>query len=91
MSDTKKLKLQSTKEAEGDYLPMEQVLEQVANKPDAERYYEIIVGCKLQKFTLPVSETLHLLYLLAKLDVTPSAIYPGYHSIVMDIEIQNLW
>lgn len=80
-----------TKEAEGDYLPMEQVLEQVANKPDAERYYEIIVGCKLQKFTLPVSETLQLLYLLAKLDVTPSAIYPGYHSIVMDIEMQNLW
>lgn len=80
-----------TKEAEGNYLPMEEVLEEIANRPEAEKYYKIIVGSKLQKFTLPVSEAGRLLYLLAKFDVTPSFIYPGYQSIVRDIEMENLW
>jgi hypothetical protein len=82
-----------TKEAEGDYLPMEQVLEEIANRPEAEKYYKFIVNSKLQKFTLPVSEAGLLLYLLAKLDVTHSYIYPGYHYIVRDIEIEmeNRW
>jgi hypothetical protein len=80
-----------TKEAEGYYLPMEQVLEEIADRADAEKYYKIIVGSKLQKFTMPVSESGLLLYLLAKLDITPSFIYPGYQSIIRDIEMESLW
>jgi hypothetical protein len=80
-----------TREAEGNYLPMDQVLEEVANGPEAEKYHKVIVGCKLQKFTLRVSDAAQLLYLLAKLDVTTSFVYPGYNSIVRDIEIENLW
>lgn len=78
-----------TKEAEGDYLPMEQVLEEIASRSNAQQYHRIIVDCKLQKFALPVSEASRLLYLLAKLDVTPSFVYPGYHSIIKDIEMEN--
>lgn len=78
-----------TKEVEGQYQPMDQVLEEIANKHDVERYFPTLVGVKLQKFTLPVSEAKQVLYLLAKLDVTPSAVYPGYHSIVRDIEMQK--
>jgi hypothetical protein len=80
-----------TNEAEGNYLPMDQVLEGIANGPEAEKYHKVIVGCKLQKFTLPVSDAAQLLYLLAKLDVTASFVYPGYHSIIRDIEMENLW
>lgn len=80
-----------TNEAEGGYLPMDQVLEDVANTPEADRYHKLIVGCKLQKFTLPVSEAGSLLHLLAKLDITPSSVYPGYHSIIRDIALENLW
>lgn len=79
-----------THESEGSYLPMEQVLEELLAKPESERYYPTIVDCKLQKFTLPVSEAKTLLFLLAKLDITPSYVYPGYHSIVRDIAMQNL-
>jgi len=71
----------------GDYLPMEQVLEDEARKivnTDGHRQ-SVVVGCELRKFTLPTSEAFDLLYLLAKLDITPSAIYPGYDSIVRDL------
>jgi len=80
-----------TREAEGNYLPMEQVLEEVANGRESEQYHKVIVDCKLQKFTLPVSDAAQLLYLLAKLDVTASFVYPGYHNIIRDIEMENLW
>jgi hypothetical protein len=82
-----------TKEAEGKYLPMEEVLEDRAKKADPAHSgaSRLIVGCKLQKFTLPVSEADPLLYLLAKLDITPSSIYPGYQSIIRDIEMEKLW
>jgi hypothetical protein len=82
-----------TNEAEGEYLPMEQVLEDRALKADPEHSDadKLTIGCKLQKFTLPVSEADPLLKLLAKLDITPSFIYPGYHSIIRDIEMENLW
>ena len=46
---------------------------------------------KLGKFTLPVSEAKHLLYLLAKQDVTSSSVYPGYESIVSDLEMLRVW
>jgi FRG domain len=82
-----------TMEGEGDYIPMEQVLEEQAMKAEPERFSsdKLIADCKLRKFTLPVSEAGQLLYLLAKLDISPSVIYPGYHSIVRDIKMQNLW
>jgi hypothetical protein len=80
-----------THEDNGTYQPMDQILEELAKKPESERYYPTIVGCKLQKFTLPVSEAKTLFFLLAKLDITPSYVYPGYHSIVRDIATQNLW
>jgi hypothetical protein len=40
---------------------------------------------------LPISEAYTLLDLLAKLDITPSAIYPGYQSIVSDMQLQKIW
>lgn len=82
-----------TKESEGDYPSMDKFLEDLAHKADPEHSDpdKLIVGLKLRKFTLPVSEASKLLYLLAKLDITPSAIYPGYHSIVSDMQIQNTW
>jgi hypothetical protein len=76
----------------GDYLPMEQVLEDEARKivnTDGHRQ-SVVVCCELRKFTLPTSEAFDLLYLLAKLDITPSAIYPGYHSIVRDLDLVQL-
>lgn len=79
--------------AEGNYPPMDEFLNDLAKKavPDRSDRDKLILGCRLRKFTLPVSEASQLLYLLAKLDITPSAIYPGYHSIVADLEMQHLW
>lgn len=51
----------------------------------------LLDDCKLQKFTLPASQADQLLYLLAKLDITPSAVYPGYRTIVDDLRMQNRW
>jgi hypothetical protein len=71
---------------------MEQVLEDEARKilkTDDHRPNSIL-GCELRKFTLPTSEAFDLLYLLAKLDITLSAIYPGYHSILRDLELIQL-
>jgi hypothetical protein len=82
-----------TEETKGDnYLPMERVLEnearKIVNRADQELSpsQKLVVSCKLRKFTLPTSEASDLLFLLAKLDITPSAIYPGYHSIVRDLQ-----
>ena len=72
-----------TAEAEGKYEPMEIVLERL----DHER----VIGSKLQKFTLPTSQAAEVLYLLAKMDVTPSFVYPGYQSIIRDIDLQMAW
>lgn len=83
----------NTKEAAGKYLPMEQVLEDEAKdaNPDRSDADKLVVGCKLLKLTLPVTEAGSLLMLLARLDITPSSIYPGYHSIVRDIEMGKTW
>jgi hypothetical protein len=51
----------------------------------------LVMKCKLRKFTLPKREAKSLLYLLAKQDITPSAIYPGYQSIISDMKNQNRW
>lgn len=80
-----------TNEADGEYPPLERLLEEKGReaKPDRSDADKLIVGCKLRKFTLPVHKASELLYLLAKLDITPSAIYPGYHSIVKDLQMLN--
>lgn len=82
-----------TKEAEGSYPPMDNLLEEMAKDAEPEKYPmdKLIAGCKLRKFTLPTTEASELLYLLAKLDVTPSVIYPGYHSIVRDLQMKRRW
>lgn len=80
-----------TNEADGDYLPMDQVLEDIASKPDAETYNPVIYNSRLRKFTLPVSEAKSLLKFLAKLDITHSYIYPGFNNIIKDIEMENSW
>lgn len=82
-----------TGEANGKYLPMDQVLERLANqaRPDADDVDKLIIGCKIRRFTLPTSEVDALLYLLAKVDVTPSAVYPGYSSILSDLEMEVRW
>jgi len=82
-----------TKESEGIYPSMDKYLEDLANEADPEHSDadKLIVDLRLRKFTLPISEASKLLYLLAKIDITPSAIYPGYHSIVSDIQMLNNW
>jgi hypothetical protein len=80
-----------TNEAEGNYLPMDQVLEQIASGDRAEFYHKSIYDSMLRKFTLPVSEADTLLCYLAKLDITPSSVYPGFNSIIRDIKIENAW
>lgn len=78
-----------SKENDRDYVPMEEAL------PLAKCWIESggkpVEQCKLRKFTLPTIEADQLHYLLAKLDVTPSAIYPGYGSIVQDLKWQSHW
>lgn len=79
-----------TKEAEGEYLPMDEVLEQIASRPEAEKYHKNIYDSRLRKFTLPAPEAGEVLKLLAKLDITPSFIYPGFDSIIRDIEMEKV-
>ena len=58
---------------------------------ERERIIESVCNIKLQKFTLPISESQSLLYSLSKHDVTPSIIYPGYQSVVSDMKIHKMW
>ncbi len=77
-----------TKEAEDNYPSMEELLTELAKDSEPEK---LVTNCRLRKFTLPISDAKKLLYLLAKLDITPSAIYPGYQSILSDLEMQNIF
>lgn len=82
-----------TEETKGGYIPMEIVLENQAQKiivsrPESDSW---LLDCRLRKFTLPSIMAKDVLYLLAKLDITHSAIYPGYQSIALDIQMQNTW
>lgn len=81
-----------SKEKEGGYLALDAMLNGLAEKADPERsdISRLVVKCKLRKFTLPHSQSKNLLRLLARLDITPSTIYPGYHSIVSDMQMRNL-
>jgi hypothetical protein len=58
---------------------------------DLEPRFDLIRSSRFIKFTLPLSESSRLLYLLAKFDITPSVVYPGYHSIVDDLKLRNIW
>lgn len=80
----------STEERSGNfrYKPFDQIL---AYHAESKSPISWILNCKLQKFTLPKSEVSRLLFLLAKMDITPSSIYPGYHSIVDDLKNKNTW
>jgi hypothetical protein len=80
-----------TKEAEGEYLPFEKMLLDFSNETAFEESHSELNGIALRKFTLPVSEATRLLCLLAKLDVTHSLIYPGFHRIGEDIELEIQW
>jgi hypothetical protein len=76
-----------TEEISGTYLPLDVIL-----KRFFEKHPDTWMGkCKLRKFLLPTCEGLQLLHLLAKLNITPSSIYPGYQSIVSDLQMQNRW
>lgn len=77
-----------TNETENDYLPLDKILESISEDTFKKKGVE---GCELQKITLPVSESFNLLSLLEKLGITPSSIYPGYHSVVDDIKIHKEW
>ena len=70
------------------YKPMEQVIEKFIKSGD---FPPSLKDSKLKKFTVPASECHKLLFLLAKMDITPSKIYPGYHSIIDDINQSLSW
>jgi hypothetical protein len=72
---------------ENYFLAFDELLEKMAVSSWSDR----VAGCSLQKFTLPVSESFNLLRLLANLDIAPSTVYPGYHSIVLDIQNRRKW
>ena len=69
------------------FLPFNETLEFIASGGDGNK----IAGCSLRKFTLPVSESFELLHILNNLDISPSTIYPGYHSIISDLQNQIRW
>jgi len=76
-----------TNEQENNYLPLNEILTKIASSSHSRR----VEGSRLLKFILPVTESYELLRLLAKLGFTPSSIYPGYHSIVTDIQYRQAW
>ena len=78
----------ATEEKSGNYRykPFEKILEYYASGSSHEKWF---LKSKIRKFTLPVLEAPKLLFLLAKSDITPSAIYPGYQSIVDDIKNEH--
>jgi len=68
------------------YKPFDEILENYATGSSHEEWFLV---CKIQKFTLPASEANELLFLLAKMDITPSFIYPGYQNIITDMSNEN--
>ena len=77
----------------GNYPPLDMLFENLSEMKISlpPKKKDLIRSSVFQKFTLPASEAKPLLNLLAKYDITPSSIYPGYHRIVSDIEIENSW
>lgn len=74
-----------------EYPALDKFLEGLAANADPESSAsdQLIVNCKIQKIFLPRLEARELLHLLAKWDITPSSIYPGYHSVVADMRMHK--
>jgi len=74
------------------HLTLTELLQRLAAKKSQENplIREFMQQCKFQKFTLPQKDASKLLQRLEKLDITPSSVYPGYHSILADLQMQNL-
>jgi hypothetical protein len=82
------------KESESPYPALDQLLEERASYvTDPSRFPEewLVTNCRLRKFSLPATQALNLLYLLAKFDITPSSVYPGYQSIFADLKLRAAW
>jgi hypothetical protein len=79
------------KDEKGDYIAFDVLVDKWVGSLRQHLENDRMFKAKWGKFTLPVSEAEHLLYLLAKSDITPSSIYPGYHSIVEDMKNQKMW
>jgi len=76
----------------GKYLPLDEVLGKFEGMgSESSDVAKLAKSSNLQKFTLPVQQSEELLYLLSKLGVTYSSVYPGYQSIKSDLQLQNRW
>jgi len=75
-----------TDESQGNCLPFDSLLENLTAKT---KTANPSLEWGLQKFTLPVSETEKLLLLLAKMDIASSSVYPGYGSIISDLQMRR--
>lgn len=80
-----------SEEASGEYKPLEQFLAEKAENANITQSSSDrrLVHCRLRKFTLPATESTALLYLLARLDITPSTVYPGFRSVVDDLRMRK--
>ena len=75
-----------TDEKSGNYRTFDKIVENLSDSG----YSRDVDGCELQKITLPVTESINLIKLLAKFDVTSSSVYPGYHNIISEIQNNSL-
>ncbi len=80
-----------TGEVNSNYKPFDILVDEYVSSLRKHLEEDPMFQTKFGKFTLPISEAEKLLYLLAKLDITPSTIYPGYDSIVSDLKMQRNW
>lgn len=81
-------------ERQTPYPALDQLFDEGVKHAAAERTFPakwLITNCKLRKFTVPVTHALDLLYLLAKVDITPSSVYPGYQSIPAELILRAAW
>lgn len=76
-----------------DYPSLGEVLNVLADSgyQGNSRAHEFSKKCVFVKYTLPQSEAQSVICLLDKLDITPSSVYPGFHSIVDDIRNKAHW
>jgi hypothetical protein len=81
------------KEGTRPYPPLDQALEEVAvsTDPSDEATRNLAATCRLRRFALPARNALEVLRCLAKLDVTPTSVYPGYHTVITDMELRARW
>jgi len=83
-----------SEERKPPFMSMERMLQEretCLTDPDKYQSEWLVINSRLRKFTLPASEALNLLHLLAKFDATPSFIYPGYGSILNELKLRIAW